>query len=647
MAQAEGRTIDARGILMRLLALRDRLTPAPTEPLSDEDARRRRTVLAFLWIGALPWTLIFSFVYEFVLNCRSGALFCAAAFLLMLPIPRVTRSAAGVHLAAHWLIAVVVSTLVALGAVTGGAGAPALAWLVAIPLVAIHIAGFRPGIAWCGVALAFQLGFEALHSYSIAVPQYLSREEFEDLAVMGNAGLMLLITTLAGAYDSQRFAALRLAGERQESLRVALARAEGQAREIERGSAALRESEMLYRSLVRNSPKGMHFYDLNREGDLILVESNPAADQLTGVDSGTLLGLRIEDAFPNSAATEAPARFRAAAEEGIPWSVEQFPYRNGAVARVFELRAFQTTPRRMAAIFMDVSDRLHAEAVVRASEREIALQAGKAEVATHVLHNIGNVLSSVKVSATHLRELVKQSETPTVGLVAGLLAENQDRIAAFIQQDERGRALPEFLQGLAEVLAAEQASLVAELKCMSDAIEHIALVIGMQQVHSRGGALLETVRPADIVEQALSISISGRQCTVIEIVRDFEDLGSITLQRHRVIQILVNLFNNAAHAVTGAAQPRITCRVAAGGPVTAGVVRFSVTDNGVGIAAAQLSKIFTFGFTTRPDGHGFGLHSCANLAQEMGGELRVSSDGEGRGATFVLDVPLVPKKVGT
>ncbi|MBT5707447.1 MAG: ATP-binding protein [Verrucomicrobia bacterium] len=69
-------------------------------------------------------------------------------------------------------------------------------------------------------------------------------------------------------------------------------------------------------------------------------------------------------------------------------------------------------------------------------------------------------------------------------------------------------------------------------------------------------------------------------------------------------------------------------------------VRISVIDTGVGIPKENLTKIFAFGFTTRKEGHGFGLHSSALAAKEMGGELTGESDGMEKGAAFHLDLPI-------
>jgi C4-dicarboxylate-specific signal transduction histidine kinase len=120
-------------------------------------------------------------------------------------------------------------------------------------------------------------------------------------------------------------------------------------------------------------------------------------------------------------------------------------------------------------------------------------------------------------------------------------------------------------------------------------------------------------------------------------VREYDSLPVVTVQKHKVLQILVNLLRNAKHACddSGKATKQVTVRVVA----EHGRVRISVTDNGIGIPAENLTQIFAHGFTTRKNGHGFGLHSGALVARELGGSLTALSDGPGRGATFVLDLP--------
>ena len=111
----------------------------------------------------------------------------------------------------------------------------------------------------------------------------------------------------------------------------------------------------------------------------------------------------------------------------------------------------------------------------------------------------------------------------------------------------------------------------------------------------------------------------------------------MNLEKHKILQILVNLLRNAKHACqeSDRADKRLTVRVINGD----GRVRISVIDNGIGIPPENLIRIFSHGFTTKKDGHGFGLHSGALAAKEMDGSLTVHSDGPGQGSTFTLELP--------
>jgi C4-dicarboxylate-specific signal transduction histidine kinase len=115
----------------------------------------------------------------------------------------------------------------------------------------------------------------------------------------------------------------------------------------------------------------------------------------------------------------------------------------------------------------------------------------------------------------------------------------------------------------------------------------------------------------------------------------------VKVERQKALQIVTNLIANAKEAIEQAdpatRQIRLALRLS-----PSGGVEIRVTDNGVGIAAENLTRVFAFGFTTKKNGHGFGLHSSANAAKEMGGSLRAESEGEGRGATFVLELPPAP-----
>jgi len=269
-------------------------------------------------------------------------------------------------------------------------------------------------------------------------------------------------------------------------------------------------------------------------------------------------------------------------------------------------------------------------------------QAGMAEVATNVLHNVGNILNSVNISASLVTERIKQSKAAGVARLAELLREKGEGLAQFIAADERGRRIPEYLSSLGAQLASDQAMALEELASLRDNLEHIKDTVAMQQSYAKLCGVTETVSVEDLVEDSLRLNAGAFVRHGVTLRREFEPVAPITVDKHKVLQILVNLVRNAKYACdeSGRADKLLTLRI---GPAAAGV-RISVIDNGVGIREENMARLFTHGFTTRASGHGFGLHSGALAAQELGGTLHAESDGPGCGAAFILELPFEPRE---
>ena len=275
---------------------------------------------------------------------------------------------------------------------------------------------------------------------------------------------------------------------------------------------------------------------------------------------------------------------------------------------------------------------------------EASRQAGMAEVAAGVLHNIGNVLNSVTVSAGLLNERVRGSKAPNLTRAMGLMCEHKNELGRFLTEDEKGKHLPGYLVKLGEHMVQEQALVLEELTSLTNNIEHIKAIVAMQQSDASAGGVLELVSLAELLEDALQLNAAILTRDEIQVVREFADLPPAVVDRHKVLQILVNLVRNAKHALSQSDRKdkRLTVRF---GEAGGGHVRIEVSDNGVGIPKANLTKIFASGFTTKRDGRGFGLHSAALAAKEMSGSLMVHSDGVGHGAAFTLDLPLKTAEV--
>jgi len=291
--------------------------------------------------------------------------------------------------------------------------------------------------------------------------------------------------------------------------------------------------------------------------------------------------------------------------------------------------------------FTDISEQTRADADLAQAHKqlvEISRHAGMAEVATGVLHNVGNVLNSVNVSANLLSECARNSKASSLARVVGVLREHQANLGEFVTSHPQGKHLTTFLESLDRQLTAERTQVVKELDCLARNIEHIKDIVAMQQSYAVVGGVQEQVSVTDLVEDSLKMSVASLNRHRVEIIRDYSDASVISVDKHKALQILVNLVSNAKQACVESGRPdaALTLRTGRFGDR----VRVSVADNGVGIAAENLTRIFNHGFTTRKTGHGFGLHSAALAARELSGSLTVSSEGPGRGATFTLDLPV-------
>jgi signal transduction histidine kinase len=264
-----------------------------------------------------------------------------------------------------------------------------------------------------------------------------------------------------------------------------------------------------------------------------------------------------------------------------------------------------------------------------------------AEVATAVLHNVGNVLNSINVSATVIGEKIRGSKLKSVGQLSQLFTTHADKLGPFFSEDPRGKLIPTYLAQLSTHFVSEQEALQAELAAMLGNVEHVKNVINTQQSYARVTGVIERTPPREVIEEALRMDGQAYGRHGITITREVDsDVGVAMIERHKVLQILHNLFINAKQAICEYEPSTRELKVSLAKSEVG--FRIRIQDSGVGIKPENRLRIFNHGFTTKKTGHGFGLHASANAAKEMGGSLTVESEGEGHGATFILELPLRP-----
>jgi len=296
-------------------------------------------------------------------------------------------------------------------------------------------------------------------------------------------------------------------------------------------------------------------------------------------------------------------------------------------------------PRRILGVSWDITEHVLQEERRRELQqqlRDASREAGMAEVATGVLHSVGNVLNSLSVSASQVQSRLRASRVGNVKRLATLLVEQGNNVGTFLTNDPRGCQTLGYLAQLAEHLRDENDGLQAETQAIIAHVGHIRTIVAAQQTYARRGGVVEQVDVAGLLDNAVAIHFA--MSTDVTIKRDYAPTPFPTLDRHKLLQILSNLVSNARHALRDQARGQRTLTLRIRDDASQWLV-IEVEDSGIGIAHEALSHLFEFGFTTKKDGHGFGLHSSAILAQELGGDLQGHSAGTELGARFVLRLP--------
>jgi PAS domain S-box-containing protein len=403
--------------------------------------------------------------------------------------------------------------------------------------------------------------------------------------------------------------------------------------EMERLIEALRVQNLHFQAALDNMSQGLCLLDV--EGRLTV--ANQRFLQIYGLsaDAGTP-GRPMADILGNSVVVQRPQAYLALTSSRQAGTLIQELSDGRFIRIVHEPLARGGSVDT----FEDITERKRAETELVGAHKQlldISHKAGMAEVATGVLHNVGNVLNSVNVSTHLLAEYVQKSKGPGLTRVAALLREHEGNLGGFVTTHPQGKHLLPHLETLGQHLEAERGAMGAELEVLRDKVGHIKEIVMMQQSLAMVAGVQEQLKITDLVEDSLRLSAAALTRHRIKLLRDYQDAPVINVDKHKALQILVNLVSNAKYACveSGRTDSCMTIRVIKDDEH----VKVSVTDNGVGIASENMTRIFNHGFTTRKTGHGFGLHSAALAARELGGALTVHSEGPGCGATFTLELP--------
>jgi len=404
------------------------------------------------------------------------------------------------------------------------------------------------------------------------------------------------------------------------------------------------ESEQLLDTMLGLIPAYIYFKD--RESRF--VRWSRSLERLFNLKEKTsLLGLTDSDFFEGDHAGEAREDELRIMETGKPITgkLEMETHRDGrltwALTTKVPWRDEEGRVLGTLGISKDVTALKEAEARLEAAHRDLvdaSRTAGMAEVACDVLHNVGNVLNSINVSCSVLRDRLGRSRLSSLGRLADLVASSGDSAEPEATPAPSQARISGYLTELAKHLEQERQAWLDELSLLGRNVEHISEIITTQQDYARMAGIVEAVDMAQLIEDALRINAAALMRHRVDVIRELDALPTLRTIKHKVLQILVNLVRNAKYAVSAAGKDHGWVRITA--ERHADQLTLKVIDNGVGMTGDQLKRIFHHGFTTRRNGHGFGLHSCAITAAELNGTLQAESAGPGQGATFTLTLPL-------
>lgn len=274
-----------------------------------------------------------------------------------------------------------------------------------------------------------------------------------------------------------------------------------------------------------------------------------------------------------------------------------------------------------------------------------ARRAGMAEIATGVLHNVGNVLNSINVSATLASDRMRQSKVTDFIRATQMMEKHAEDLGTFITSDPKGKQLPVFLSLLAAHLTDERTDILKELELLATKVNHVKTIVSTQQSYAGVSGVVETVDIATTLDDAMKLNSASFDRHKVTVIREYQEIPKVRLDKQKVLQILVNLVSNAKDAFADSPDQKertLILRTMLSGEKT---LQIHIIDNGMGIPPENVTRIFSHGFTTKTKGHGFGLHSCANAASELGGSLVARSEGTGKGAEFVLELPFEPAEI--
>ncbi len=618
------------GLGERFAEFVDSFVPEEIWRAGPAEVRRARTLVGSIFAGC--GVGLISTPAHFIWGSDPAGVMAVFIILSLGLLPPLLRRTANLTLVTSLLLCLVFIPITASIYLQGGWASPAFRWLITLPILATFFGGRHLGFVFTAAAFVIAGVFYGMDFTGVEMTSVIPDERMRGLHVITATALLAVVAIVSFTVDKTKDVAFLALEEEAESREEAV--------------RSLRSSERKLAQAQSIAHIGCWEYDLVTndvwwsEEHYRLHGMEPREEKL---DSAFTFGLVADDE------RETVLRIsREAMHRGEPYRAEyavRMPdggTRYHASAGEYEYDD-KGRPLRLIGTTRDVTERRCAQDQMASMHKQLlkaSHQAGMAEVATGVLHNMGNVLTSLNTSVSVMDDSLKGFSVEGLGKARAMIDDHSGDLANFFVDDRRGRRFPAYFGILSERLAEQQLHLVDQVKDIKRNLAHINMIIGSQQSYASSGSLAEEVLLAEVVEEALRLNTVAAEPGVIQFRRAFADSPKVVTDRHRLLQILVSLVKNAVDAMADVdddSERAVTVRIA---KADSNQVVIEVSDSGVGISDENLTRIFAFGFTTKKDGHGFGLHNAALAAEVLGGSLGVTSEGPGRGSTFQLKLPM-------
>ncbi len=423
-----------------------------------------------------------------------------------------------------------------------------------------------------------------------------------------------------------------------------------ESRVIER-TRKLADSEARVCAIVSAAPEAIIALDENKFIDSI----NPAAESIFNMTPNNMVSMHSSELISKQDSLRFSHIIQSVGSNGAELSADHEGHVHELQGKRFDGHCFPMelvvnsmiydTKKMYICIMRDVTKRKEIEISLAEAQHKLmesAHQAGMAEIATGVLHNIGNILNTVNISGEQIIKIIKSSKVSGLMKANALLDQHLDCLDDYLVNDPKGKVLPQYYLKLGKMIQDEIYQIDEEATTLISKINMMKDVIRTQQNYAKGGFLAEHCALTLLIEDAIAIQQQPLHQADVNLRRNYLFEGQCIIHKSKLIQVITNLIKNGKEAIQlndFQNKPKeLTLETRDNHDGTASLL---VTDDGVGILDENIKKIFNHGFTTKADGHGFGLHMSANSMTEMQGSLSVTSPGKNKGATFIITVPIV------